>query len=111
MLRRVKRSENIVVTRPATINADSTLQYLMDFMAEKGVSGFPVVDANGVLEGMVTRRDIWVVENPDAKVRDVMTPRDRLITGKPGYGLDDECLWTDEMWPLGNWAIAIHVSL
>jgi IMP dehydrogenase len=89
MVRRVKRSENIVVERPATISADVTLRELMDFMAQKRVSGFPVVDENGVLEGMVTRRDIWVVDNPNAKVRDVMTPRDRLITGEPGYSLDD----------------------
>ena len=89
MVRRVKRSENIVVTNPATITADVTLKELMDLMAQRGVSGFPVVDADGKLEGMVTRRDIWIIENPDAHVREVMTPRDRLITGEPGYSLDD----------------------
>ena len=89
MIRRVKRSENIVVNNPVTISADVTLGELMELMAQKGVSGFPVVDADGVLEGMVTRRDIWVIENPEAPVRDVMTPRDRLITGEPGYGLAD----------------------
>ena len=89
MVQRVKRSENIVVKHPATISADVTLSELMEFMGQKRVSGFPVVDENGVLEGMVTRRDIWVIENEDAKVRDVMTPRDRLITGEPGYSLAD----------------------
>ena len=89
MVRRVKRSENIVVENPQTIQPDTTIADLVQLMAEKGVSGFPVVDPEGLLVGMVTRRDVWVIENEHAPVSTVMTPRDRLVTGEPGYGLDD----------------------
>jgi IMP dehydrogenase len=81
MVTRVKRSENMVIQNPFTVTADLTLAQLVEVMDEKGVSGFPVVDGEGRLVGMVTSRDIWYIDNPAKRVRDVMTPRERLVTG------------------------------
>lgn len=78
---RVKRSENAVIQSPFTVSSDLTIVDLQKVMAERGVAGFPVVDSEGQLEGMVTSRDIWFVENPKkTKVRDLMTPKERLVT-------------------------------
>jgi len=77
---RVKRSENMVIQNPFTVSASLTMAELEQVMKEKGVAGFPVVDDQGTLEGMVTSRDIWYVESPNLRVKDVMTPRDRLVT-------------------------------
>jgi IMP dehydrogenase len=55
---RVKRSENTVISDPFTVPRTMPLRELQAVMAEKGVAGFPVIDAAGVLEGMVTNRDI-----------------------------------------------------
>ncbi|HWB04737.1 MAG TPA: IMP dehydrogenase [Verrucomicrobiales bacterium] len=77
---RVKRSENTVIDSPFTVTPEVTLRELDYIMKERGVAGFPVVDADGNLAGMVTSRDVWHVENPDAPVSSVMTPRERLVT-------------------------------
>ncbi len=90
MIRKVKRSENIVIDHPQTIAADVPLSDLVRTMGERGVSGFPVVDAENHLLGIVTRRDIGYQGHSDsARVSDVMTPREKMVTGKPGYSLED----------------------
>jgi IMP dehydrogenase len=86
---KVKRSENTVILDPLTVEAEMTLGDLTRFMAEKGVSGFPVVDTQGRLLGMVTSRDMWGVENEKTLVREIMTPRERLATGTPSTTLDE----------------------
>ena len=84
MVRRVKRAENIVIANPETVTADTTLGQLRRRMRESGIEGFPVLDAQNIVLGVVTRRDIWVEENDNVLVKDVMTPRERLITASPG---------------------------
>jgi len=86
---RVKRSENTVILDPFTVDSAMTLDELQQVMAERGVSGFPVVDVEGVLLGMVTTRDIWYIEDSQRTVADVMTPRDRLITASKVSRLSD----------------------
>ncbi len=79
-VRRVKRSENTVIDQPFTVSPELTLAELMIIMDQRGVAGFPVVDDEGNLAGMVTSRDVWYIQDTKATVRDVMTPRDRLVT-------------------------------
>lgn len=86
---RVKRSENTVIDKPFTVSPDITLTELTRIMDERGVAGFPVVDADGNLAGMVTTRDVWYVPDPSAKVRDVMTPRERLVTAPVNTTLEE----------------------
>ena len=80
MVSRVKRSENAVILKPLTVRKEQTIEEIRAIMAEHGFSGFPVVDAEGRLEGMVTGRDVRYLERTDARVQDVMTPREKLIT-------------------------------
>lgn len=90
MIRKVKRSENIIIDNPQTIGPDVKLSDLVNIMAAKGVSGFPVINAENHLLGIITRRDIGhPYHPPETTVADVMTPRDRVITGKPGFSLKD----------------------
>ena len=89
MVRRVKRAENIVISNPETVTADTTLGQLRRLMRETGIEGFPVVDGDKVVVGMVTRRDIWVEENDNILVKDVMTPRERLVTAHAGCSQTD----------------------
>ncbi|MCB1061983.1 MAG: IMP dehydrogenase [Verrucomicrobiae bacterium] len=89
MVAKVKRSENMVIQDPFTVTPQTTLETLQQIMMEKGVNGFPVVDMEGNLCGMVTTRDIWMIENHSGLVSDVMTPRDRLVTAPVDTALDD----------------------
>ena len=89
MVSRVKRSENAVIQKPLTVRKEQTIDEIRSIMAEHGFSGFPVVDAEGRLEGMVTGRDVRYLDRPDALVDDVMTKRDRLVTAPANTELEE----------------------
>ena len=80
---RVKRSENTVIQKPLTVRPDTTLAELARLMREKGVSGFPVVDEQNILMGMVTSRDMWYLEDETTPAQKMMTPREKLAVGEP----------------------------
>ncbi|MEQ1747931.1 MAG: IMP dehydrogenase [Prosthecobacter sp.] len=86
---KVKRSENTVIQNPHTVRPETTLGELQRLMHEKGVSGFPVVDPDGKLVGMVTSRDMWYMEDEHTPVSAIMTPSDRLATGTPGTSFEE----------------------
>lgn len=78
---RVKRAEALVIEDPHTVRSDAPFDEARRIMAEHGVSGLVVVDAERRLAGMLTSRDIGMV--PDARVvSDAMTPRNRLAVGR-----------------------------
>jgi IMP dehydrogenase len=89
MVSRVKRSENAVIQKPHTVRKEDTVDHVRAVMAKNGFSGFPVIDAEGRLEGMVTGRDVRYLDRTDARVSDVMTPRDRLITAPGNTSLEE----------------------
>ncbi len=89
MVAKVKRSENMVISDPFTVSKATTLEELKRVMEVNGVNGFPVVDGEGNLEGMVTTRDIWQVEDWSATVESVMTPSDKLITASGETGQEE----------------------
>ena len=89
MVSRVKRSENAVIQKPLTVRKEQTIDEIRAIMAEHGFSGFPVVDGEGRLEGMVTGRDVRYLDRLDARVVDVMTPREKLITAPANTELEE----------------------
>ena len=80
MVAKVKRSENAVIYQPLTVSREQTVAEVREIMGREGFSGFPVIDPNGRLEGMVTGRDLRHIPSEKALVEDVMTPMDRLVT-------------------------------
>ncbi|NKB25311.1 MAG: IMP dehydrogenase [Kiritimatiellae bacterium] len=89
MVSRVKRSENIVIEQPLTVQADLTIAALKELMRKTGISGFPVVDPAQTLQGIVTRRDIWILEDENQKIDHVMTPRPKVITAPAGCNQEE----------------------
>ena len=53
----VKRSANGVIRNPATVYVDATVDDVRKVMKDHNVSGVPVVEPDGRLAGIVTRRD------------------------------------------------------
>src|SRR5258706_1086050 len=80
---KVKRFESGVVKDPITISQDMTVRNVLDLIRQHRISGLPVVDGSKVL-GIVTNRDLRFEENLDQPVKNIMTPRDRLVTVKEG---------------------------
>ncbi len=79
---RVKRYESGMVVNPITISPDATLGELLAIKEARKISGIPVVDDKGKLEGIITNRDVRFATDMNAKVADLMTRN--LVTVKEG---------------------------
>ncbi len=85
---KVKRHEAGMVSDPITIGPDMIVADVLRLTREHHISGLPVVDGTKVL-GMVTNRDLRFEDRMEAKISEIMTPADRLITMKEGGTLED----------------------
>jgi len=88
-VRRVKLYQNGMITDPVTLLPDVTLEGADERCGYYKISGFPVVDDNNKLIGIITNRDIKYREDKDTLVKDMMTPREKLITAKKGITIDE----------------------
>ena len=84
----VKRAESGVITTPYTVSPEDTLATVTKMKEEYKVGGFPVIE-DGKLVGILTNRDVRFETDMSRKVRDLMTPQDRLITAAPGISWND----------------------
>ena len=87
MVESVKRSESGFIVDPVTLRPDEPVGTAFELMARFRVSGFPVVDERGRLTGIVTNRDLRLVEDDATPVREHMTTRG-LVTAQPGTTLE-----------------------
>jgi IMP dehydrogenase len=82
-VRQVKRFESGMVVNPVTMTPEQTLGDARALMARHRISGFPVVDHQGRLVGIMTNRDMRFAEDPAQPVRELMTS-EGLVTVRPG---------------------------
>jgi IMP dehydrogenase len=85
---KVKRFESGVVKDPITISPDMTVRDVLVLTREHKISGLPVVEGARVV-GIVTNRDLRFESKLDQPVRNIMTPRERLVTVPEGAPLED----------------------
>jgi IMP dehydrogenase len=85
---RVKRYESGLLRDPITVSPDTTVRQVIELQKQHGFSGFPVVEGK-VVVGIVTNRDLRFETRLDAPVREVMTPRERLVWVREGASLDE----------------------
>ena len=83
---RVKRYESGVLRDPITVTPDVTVRQVQELSRQHGISGFPVLDGRKVV-GIVTNRDLRFETRLDSPVREIMTPRERLVTVTEGATL------------------------
>ncbi|WP_320150778.1 IMP dehydrogenase [uncultured Tolumonas sp.] len=79
-VRRVKKFESGIVTDPVTVRPDMTIAQIKELTFMSGFGGFPVVDTDGSLMGIITGRDVRFVTDLNMLVHEVMTPKARLVT-------------------------------
>jgi IMP dehydrogenase len=79
-VRRVKKFESGIVADPVTVHPEMTIAEVNQLSARSGFGGFPVVDADASLVGIITGRDVRFVTDVTLKVHQVMTPKSRLVT-------------------------------
>ncbi len=87
-VRMVKRSESGIVAKPYTLNPEDPIGKAIDMREKHGVGGFPVVDNNGKAVGILTNRDLQFETNRDVRVKELMTPQERLITAPHGISIN-----------------------
>jgi len=85
---KVKRHEAGVLRDPITIPPSMTVGEAIALQRTNKISGLPVVE-EGRVAGIVTNRDLRFETRMDARVAEVMTPRERLVTVKEGASLDE----------------------
>jgi len=76
---KVKRFESGVVLNPIVIDPNMTVDEVINLTKKHKISGLPVIEGNKVV-GIVTNRDLRFEENLNQPVKNVMTPRERLVT-------------------------------
>jgi IMP dehydrogenase len=85
---KVKRFESGVVKDPITIAPTMSVREVHEITRKHRISGLPVLEGNRVV-GIVTNRDLRFEDNLDQPVKNIMTPRDKLVTVKEGASLDE----------------------
>ncbi|MCB5249707.1 MAG: IMP dehydrogenase [Candidatus Cloacimonadales bacterium] len=84
----VKRSESGVITKPICLKPTDTIAHAHALAAQYGFGGFPVV-SNRKVVGIVTNRDTRFEQDQSKKIKDIMTPKERLITASVGIDYDE----------------------
>ena len=82
-MRAVKKFESGIIRDPVTISPAASLNDLINLTSENNISGVPVVDGDDLV-GIITSRDIRFETRRDIQVKDVMTPKERLVTATEG---------------------------
>ena len=83
-VRKVKKFESGIVSEPVTVSPDLTLEALAEMVKKNGFAGYPVVDGENNLIGIITGRDTRFVKDLSKTVSQLMTKKEDLVTVKEG---------------------------
>lgn len=84
----VKRFESGVVKDPVVISPDMTVRKVLELTRQYNISGLPVVQGKKVV-GIVTNRDFRFETNLDQPIRNIMTPKKKLVTVREGVSREE----------------------
>jgi len=91
-VRKVKRAESGMILDPVTLPLTAKVIDAKRSMAEHSIGGIPVVDAGGILKGIVTNRDLRFEHNNDRPIVEVMTSENLVTTGEGTSLMDAEVI-------------------
>ena len=82
-VRRVKRFESGIVYSPVTLTVDQTLADAQELVERYNFTGFPVVDKEGRVVGILTNRDMRFASSPETPVSAMMTSENLAMLAEP----------------------------
>jgi IMP dehydrogenase len=88
-VKKVKKYESGMIVNPLTVRPNHTVKDALDIMLKQNITGLPVTKEDETLLGIVTFRDLRFEKNLDFKVKQIMTPRKRLVTVREGTNLEE----------------------
>ncbi len=86
---KVKKFEAGMIIDPITVGPEESLARVVELRKIYKITGMPVVNDDQKLVGILTGRDMQFESNLSLKVKDIMTPKERLITTGEGTTLDE----------------------
>lgn len=84
---KVKRYESGRINNPVTISVDATVLDVFEIQKKCHFGGFPVLDKDGLLVGIVTNRDLRFQKDLSVPIKNIMSTK--LITGGPNTSIDE----------------------
>lgn len=103
MVRKVKKFKAGFVTSDSNLTPEHTLEDVLHLLRQTGHSTIGITDdgsPNGHLLGLVTSRDYRISRDPlDKKIKDFMTPFEKLIVGEVGLTLSEanQIIWDHKL--------------
>ena len=85
---KVKRFESGVVKEPVTVTPSMSVREVLELTRQHRISGLPVLEGKRVV-GIVTNRDLRFETHLDQPVKNIMTPREKLVTVKEGASTEE----------------------
>ncbi|WP_120635678.1 IMP dehydrogenase [Ruegeria sp. EL01] len=82
-VRRVKRFESGIVYNPVTLRVDQTLADAQALVERYNFTGFPVVEENGRVVGILTNRDMRFASSDNTPVKAMMTSDNLAMLQEP----------------------------
>uniref|UniRef100_A0A7S0XGM5 CBS domain-containing protein n=1 Tax=Chromulina nebulosa TaxID=96789 RepID=A0A7S0XGM5_9STRA len=92
MIFKVKSFENGFIIEPVVMSPDNTIDDLDKITTTRHISGVPVTIDGKIgskLVGLVSNRDTDFIEDRSLKLKDVMTPLNKLVTGLHPISIDE----------------------
>src|SRR5262245_4121986 len=86
---KVKRFESGIVKDPITVSPEMKVRDVLALTRQHRISGLPVINTAGRVVGIVTNRDLRFETKLDQPVKNIMTPRERLVTVREGAPHDE----------------------
>ncbi|HEU0289981.1 MAG TPA: IMP dehydrogenase [Burkholderiales bacterium] len=86
---KVKRFESGIVKDPITIAPGMKVREVLKLTQQHRISGLPVINGSGRVVGIVTNRDLRFEKKLDQPVKNIMTPRERLVVVNEGASREE----------------------
>ncbi len=88
---KVKQHLNGLIRNPVTFVTSQSIAEIQSICDEKGYKfhGYPILDGQGRLAGMLTSTDLRYAITLDAPIETMMTPVSKLVTAPPATGLEE----------------------
>lgn len=84
---KVKRSENGIIVDPITLPPSASVGEAREIMRGHNISGVPIT-VDGILKGILTRRDLRFLESNEIRIDEVMT-KTNLVTAPADTSLEE----------------------
>ena len=91
-VRKVKKFKNGFITDPMCLSPEHTAADVFEIKKNRNFSSFPITEdgkIGGKILGIISNRDTSFIEDPSAKIREFMTPRENLVVAKEGISLEE----------------------